>query len=100
MESQSTHADMTLKKKFTLVQTHSYTYPLKRTFSFHRKPMAHCQPLHVFTMRQSFSGHPLADAVNSSPLFHSTPSAVMGHCMFVVRVGEKGGVAEGECTEA
>lgn len=43
----------------------------------------------------SFCGHPLADAVKSPPFFHSTASAFMDHCVFAVRVEEKGRVAEG-----
>lgn len=46
-------------------------------------------------LNSSFCGHPLADAVNSSPFFHSPTSAFMDHCVFAVRVEEKGREAGG-----
>lgn len=53
---QSTHADVILKRKFTPLQAHSCSYfiPLKRTFFCPWKPVAECQPLHVFTTQQQF----------------------------------------------
>lgn len=97
---QSTHADLIWKRKLTLLQTHSYSYfvPLKGLSSstgslWLNASLCTSSPF-------SFSGHPLADAVDSSPFFHSTPSAFMDHCVFAVRVKEKGRVAGGGLIEA
>lgn len=46
-------------------------------------------------LSSSFCGHPLADAVSSSPPFHSSASAFMVHCVFAERVQERGRGAEG-----
>lgn len=50
------HADVILKRKFTPLQSRSCSYfiPLKRAFFCHWKPMAACQPLHVFATQQQF----------------------------------------------
>lgn len=50
-------------------------------------------------LSSSFCGHPLADAVNSSPSFHSPASAFMDHCVFAVHVEEKGRGGEGGLRE-
>lgn len=99
---QSTHADMILKRKFTLVRAHSYScfIPSKELSSSTGSLWLNASLCTSSPFSSSFSGHPLADAVNSSPFFHSAPSAFMDHCMFVVRVEEKGRVAEGELVEA
>lgn len=55
-KEQPMHADVILKRKFPPLQARSYSYfiPLKRTFSCHWKPVAECQPLHIFTIQQQF----------------------------------------------
>jgi len=102
IKEQSAHADVILKRKFTLVQMHSYScfIPSEGLSSSTGSLWLNASLCASSPFIGSFSRHPLADAVSSSPFFHSTPSAFMDHCLFVVRVEEKGGVAEGGLVEA
>jgi len=99
INKQSTHADVMSEWKFTPLQAHSFILS-KGRLSSTRGLWLTASSRTSSPLSGSFSGHPLADAVSSSPFFHSTPCAFMDHCMFAVRVEEKGRVAEGGLVKA
>lgn len=96
---QNTHADVMSKRKLAPLQTRSFI-PSKGLLSSTRGLCLNASSRTSLPLSGSFPGHPLADAVSSSPFFHSTPCAFMDHCMFAVRVEEKGRVAEGGLVKA